>query len=104
MDHRDVRRSKSEVVVSPILFAWRGGQIVLFGDRTDQGWHLARGWFAPDQLTDVRRWTFASPERFVAQVHRLAGEAVSDARQADAAARAAAAWIAVRSGAASDTI
>lgn len=79
--------------VSAPLFAWRGGEIVLFGERTDDGnWVLARGWRGPGTLTDIRRWSFPTPERFVAQVRRLAAEAVGDGSAAAAAGAAATAW------------
>ncbi len=79
--------------LSASLFAWRGGEIVLFGEHADDGsWTLARGWRGPGTLTDVRRWTFSTPERFVAQVRRLAAEAVGDGNAATEAAAAAMAW------------
>jgi len=75
------------------LFAWRGGGIVLLVERADgpegERWVVARGWPSGDRLTDVRRWTFASPTRLAGQVRRLAGEATGDTAAAvDLAARA----------------
>ena len=76
------------------LFAWRGGEIALFGEYADGRWVLARGWRRPDPLSDVRRWSFPTPEQFVGQVRRLALEAVGDRDVAEEAAEAAAAWTA----------
>jgi hypothetical protein len=98
IDRFSLRQGELHVDVEPALFAWRGGEIVLFGERTDDRWRLARGWRSADRLTDVRRWSFATPERFVAQVRRLAWEAVLDPSRAAAAAAAAADWVAFQIG------
>jgi hypothetical protein len=76
------------------LFAWSGGDVVLFGERAGDRWVLARGWRGPDRLTDVRRWSFEAPERFVVQVRRLVREAVDDVAVAAAAATTADDWVA----------
>jgi hypothetical protein len=86
----------TDVRATSALFAWRGGEIVLFGERSGEHWVLARGWRDADRLTDVRRWSFSTPERFVSQVRRLAWEAVSDAARSAAAAASASAWVATR--------
>ena len=36
---------------------------------------LARGWIENDRLTHVRRWSFATAEKFSGQVRRLVMEA-----------------------------
>lgn len=83
---------KPRLMASDDLFAWRGGDVILFGERTGDGWIVARGWPQADCLTDVRRWTFPEPGAFVGQIRRLAREATGQAAHADAAASAAAAW------------
>jgi hypothetical protein len=98
MDRSQVRPDESDLEATQALFAWRGGEIVLFGERADDRWLLARGWRSADCLTDVRRWSFATAERFVAQVRRLALEAVGDPDRADDAAGGAAAWVVFRAG------
>lgn len=85
--HRE--RSQTTLTVTDELLAWRGGAVVLLGERADARWVLARAWPEGDRLTDVRRWRFDSRDRFVAQVYRLVREATS--REDDAVhARAAA--------------
>jgi hypothetical protein len=64
------------------LFTWRGSGIVLFGERNDDRWILARGWLNADRLEDVRRWSFAQPVAFSGQVRRLVKEATGDASHA----------------------
>jgi hypothetical protein len=98
MDRFYVRSEESEIAVSEALFAWRGGEIVLFGEQADDRWYLARGWRSADRLTDVRRWSFANAERFVTQVRRLVWEAAPDPARADHAAAAAADWVVLRTG------
>jgi hypothetical protein len=98
MDRRYIRGNETETGAAQALFGWRGGEIVLFGERSDGRWHLSRGWRSADRLTDVRRWSFATPERFVAQVRRLALEAVADRERATAAAAAAADWVSYQTG------
>jgi hypothetical protein len=98
MDRFHVHSEESELAVSAALFAWRGGEIVLIGEQSDERWYLARGWRSGDRLTDVRRWSFASGERFVTQVRRLVWEAAPDPARADRAAAAAAEWVMLRPG------
>ena len=74
------------------LFAWRGGPVVLLVERAAGRWVVARGWRQGDCLTDVRRWSFASPRLLAGQVRRLAHEATGDATNARAAGSAALAW------------
>lgn len=61
------------------------------GDR----WVLARGWSQSDRLEHVRRWTFASHERFAGQVRRLVRDAIGDHPASAAVARQALAWAGV---------
>lgn len=82
----------SVTTASADLFAWSGGEIVLFAERCDDRWVVARGWRDRDRLGDVRRWSFADARRFVGQVRRLAHEATGDLTAARAAAAAAQAW------------
>jgi hypothetical protein len=98
MDRFHVRSEEAEIAVSEALFAWRGGEIVLLGEQSDGRWYLARGWRGADRLTDVRRWSFASAERFVTQVRRLVWEAAPDPARADRAAAAASDWVMLRTG------
>lgn len=64
------------------LFAWSGGQIVLFAEQSGDHWIVARGWRHGDRLEHVRRWSFADPARFAGQIRRLVREATDDAAQA----------------------
>jgi hypothetical protein len=98
MDRSHVTSSESEIAVSEALFAWRGGEIVLLGEQDGDRWYLSRGWRSGDRLTDVRRWSFANPERFVTQVRRLVWDAAPDPYRADQAAVAAAEWVSLRTG------
>ncbi|MGH2559685.1 MAG: hypothetical protein ACRDJH_11515, partial [Thermomicrobiales bacterium] len=82
MDDARHERRQTTLYLTDELFAWRGGEIVLFGEWSDARWVLARGWPAGDRLTDVRRWHFGSRERFVAQVLRLVRDATG--RETDA--------------------
>lgn len=84
------------IVVSEFLFAWRGAGIVLMGERGETTWVLARGWRSGDRLTDVRRWVFDDPTRFVGQVRRLVLEATANSPQAIDAANAAGGWVQLR--------
>ena len=61
------------------LYLWRGGGIVLLGEREDGRWVLARGWLEGDRLEHIRRWSFAQPIPFSGQVRRLVLEASGDA-------------------------
>ena len=103
MDRRYFQSDEPAIGTCPALFAWRGGEIVLFGEQNDDRWHLSRGWRSADRLTDVRRWSFSTPERFVAQVRRLVWEAVLDPGRAADAAAAAADWVVFRTGGAPRT-
>ena len=76
------------------IFAWRGDEVVLFAERNQEAWILARGWTFGDRLTDVRRWTFGTPTALVGQVRRLAREATGNQTLAAEAAAAALAWAA----------
>ncbi|MEA2527857.1 MAG: hypothetical protein QOF01_4422 [Thermomicrobiales bacterium] len=98
MDRSYVQSDESEIAVSEALFVWRGGEIVLLGEHSDDRWYLARGWRSGDRLTDVRRWSFANRERFVTQVRRLVWEAASDPARANQAAIAAADWALLSTG------
>ncbi|CAA9564850.1 MAG: hypothetical protein AVDCRST_MAG49-2815 [uncultured Thermomicrobiales bacterium] len=84
------------------LFAWRGGAVVLFAERSDgptgARWVIARGWPSGDRLTDVRRWVFDTPVRFAGQVRRLSYEATGDHRAATDLARRALAWASAQDG------
>ncbi len=64
------------------LFMWRGGGILLLGERSGDRWVLARGWLAGDRLEYVRRWSFADPVSFSGQVRRLVMEACGESSQA----------------------
>ncbi len=79
-----------------VLFAWRGGGIVLLGDVEDGRWILSRGWLLADALTDVRRWSFAAAGGFARQVRRLVLEATDDPAAARAHGAAALAWAELR--------
>jgi hypothetical protein len=98
MDRRFLQSDETAIGAGPALFAWRGGEIVLFGEQNGDRWHLSRGWRSADRLTDVRRWSFSTPERFVVQVRRLVWEAVLDSGRAATAAAAAADWVVFRTG------
>jgi hypothetical protein len=74
------------------IYAWRGDEIVLFAERNDGAWILARGWLFGDRLTDVRRWTFGTAEALVGQVRRLARDATGNQTLAAEAAAAARDW------------
>jgi hypothetical protein len=91
-----ISTSDHEIVVSECLFAWRGAGIVLMGERNEGAWVLARGWRSADRLTDIRRWVFADPAKFVGQVRRLVLEATENSSQAVNAANAAGGWIQLR--------
>ena len=77
---------------SASLFMWRGGEIVLLGEREGERWILARAWLQGDRLEHVRRWSFAEPHRFSGQVRRLVMEASADAALAQAERVRALAW------------
>jgi hypothetical protein len=64
--------------ISDQLLAWTEGGIVLFAQHADDQWHLARGWRHADCLTDIRRWSFDSADRFAGQVRRLVYEVAND--------------------------
>jgi len=87
----------AQLLVSRGLFAWRGGRIFLFGERTAGRWILARAWRDQDRLTDVRRWSFADPETFARQIGRLAREEIGAGAVADLPA-AALAWAVAEGG------
>ncbi len=74
------------------LFAWQGGTVVLFAEWSAGRWTLARGWRQGDRLSDVRRWSFASPRLLAGQVRRLAHEATDEPTVARAAGAWALAW------------
>jgi hypothetical protein len=72
------------------LFAWKGSGIALLCERAGENWVVARGWTFEDSLTDVRRWTFPTYNRFVIQIGRLVREATgeeTDATEAQLAVR-----------------
>jgi hypothetical protein len=74
------------------IFAWRGDEVVLFGERNGDAWILARGWSFGDRLIDVRRWTFDTAAGLARQVRRLAREATGNQAIAADAAASALAW------------
>ena len=80
------------------IFAWRGDEVVLFAERNQDAWILARGWKFGDRLTNVRRWTFGSATALAGQVRRLAREATGNQTLAAEAAAAALAWAAQETG------
>jgi hypothetical protein len=82
----------SSLRVSDVLFAWRGGQVALFGERTDEHWVLARGWPEDDRLADIRRWYFSTPGAFATQVFRLVREATCNIAESERARDAALTW------------
>ncbi|HET8523591.1 MAG TPA: hypothetical protein VFL82_10165 [Thermomicrobiales bacterium] len=84
--------SGSSLRVSDALFAWRGGQVALLGERTDDHWVLARGWPEEDRLADIRRWYFSSPEAFATQVFRLVREATCNIAESTHVRDAALTW------------
>lgn len=85
-------QSAEPTLAAPGLFAWRGGDIVLLGERAGERWVVARGWRQADRFSDVRRWSFADPHAFAGQIRRLAREATGDPDAARLAGSAAAAW------------
>jgi hypothetical protein len=74
------------------LFLWRGGGIILIGEREGGSWILARAWLAGDCLEHVRRWSFAQPIPFSGQVRRLVMEANADFAHARDEGRRALTW------------
>lgn len=92
MHDAQTERRQTTLYYNDELFAWRGGQIVLFGERSDARWVLARGWPEGDRLADVRRWRFDSRDRFVAQVYRLVRDATGQLADAAHARDAASLW------------
>jgi hypothetical protein len=74
------------------LFMWRGGGIVLFGEREGGRWVLARAWLEADRLEHVRRWSFAEAVPFSGQVRRLVMEASGDVALAREESLRALAW------------
>lgn len=77
------------------LFAWSDGLIVLFVERDDGHWVIARGWRQADRLTDVRRWRFVDAERLLGQLRRLIRERTDHDETSAIAVNALAEWIAV---------
>jgi len=75
-----------------ILFAWSGGQIVLFAEQTGDRWIVARGWRHGDRLEHIRRWSFADPIRFAGQIRRLVRDAIDDPAEASGAYHDALIW------------
>jgi hypothetical protein len=85
-----IRLNSPLIHSSANLFAWKGSGIVLLCERAGENWVVARGWTGEDELTDVRRWTFPTYNRFVIQIGRLVREATgeeTDAIEAQLAAR-----------------
>jgi hypothetical protein len=78
------------------LIIWRGAGIALVGENDGDRWVLARGWLAADQMTDVRRWVFSTPEAFSGQFRRLVTEASGNTDDGRAAGAAAAEWASTR--------
>ncbi len=88
--------SAAPTLTAPWLFAWRGGDILLLGERDGGRWVVARGWRQADRLSDIRRWSFPNPGAFAVQIRRLARDATDDPAAAHLAATAAAAWAATQ--------
>ena len=85
-----IRPNAPVIRSSTDLFAWKGAGIVLLCERAGDNWVVARGWTVEDALSDVRRWTFPTYNRFVIQIGRLVREATgeeTDAIEAQLAAR-----------------
>lgn len=82
--------SQERVMSHPDIFAWSGGEIVLFIEYRDGTWIVARGWRRADELRYVRRWAFDAPARAVGQLRRLVRDACGDS---EAAAGAATRWL-----------
>jgi hypothetical protein len=74
------------------LIIWRGSGIALVGENDGDRWIIARGWLAADQMTDIRRWVFSTPETFSGQFRRLVSEASGNPDEGRAAGAAAAEW------------
>jgi hypothetical protein len=85
-----IRPNTPVIRSSTNLFAWKGAGIVLLCERAGDNWVVARGWTVEDALSDVRRWTFPTYNRFIIQIGRLVREATgeeADAIEAQLAAR-----------------
>lgn len=99
MIDRDLESPPSETrertTSTPLLFAWGGGGVVLFGERAGDRWIVARGWRDGDRLVDVRRWSFAEARLFSRQFRRLVLDATGDRGAANDAGEAAAVWSAM---------
>jgi hypothetical protein len=78
------------------LIIWRGAGIALVGENDGDRWVIARGWLPADQMTDIRRWVFSTPEAFSGQFRRLVSEACGNSDEGRAAGAAAAAWASSR--------
>lgn len=78
------------------LIIWRGAGIAIVGENDGDRWIIARGWLAADQMTDVRRWVFSTPEAFSGQFRRLVSEAIGNADEGRAAGAAVAEWALTR--------
>lgn len=78
------------------LIIWRGAGIALVGENEGDRWVIARGWLAADQMTDVRRWVFSTPEAFSGQFRRLVSEACGNSDEGRAAGAAATEWASTR--------
>jgi hypothetical protein len=78
------------------LIIWRGSGIALVGENDGDRWIIARGWLAADQMTDIRRWVFSTPEAFCGQFRRLVTEASGNSDDGRAAGAAATEWASTR--------
>lgn len=94
IQHRP-RWTDTYLQIDGCLIVWRGGGIVLLGEAHGDHWIVSRGWLGPETLTDVRRWTFSTPEAFGVQFRRLVREATGHRRDADAIGAAAMYWAVV---------
>ena len=81
-----------KVQIDDRLLIWQGGGVVLLGEAHAGRWIVSRGWLGPDSLTDIRRWTFSTPEAFGGQFRRLAREARAHPAAAQALGAAATRW------------
>jgi hypothetical protein len=75
------------------LFTWSHGRVVLFVDRSDDAWTVARAWRLGDRLIDVRRWRFDCERRLIGQMRRLVREATQEYPTGDVVAARVADWI-----------
>lgn len=78
------------VMLTPEIFMWRGGSVVLLLEHQDDRWIVSRGWLSGDELRHIRRWYFQQPAAAIVQVRRLVRDAGGDF---DAAKDAGSQWL-----------